>query len=399
MTPARRHAPGALVVRGARILDGRGGPAAPAELWIVEGRCAPPGIGPVAGEVALPGGVVVPGLIDLHVHLCLDAGDDPLAAFAAAAVHDVQRTMRANAARTVAAGVTTVRDLGAPTPLIAALRAEIASGRVPGPRVVASGAPITSLGGHVHEMGGAVRGTEAVRDAVRGLAAAGMDLVKIMVTGGGSSPRTDPRALQFADDEVRAAVEEAASAGLQVAAHAHADDGVRLAAEAGASTIEHGSHARAASLAIMAARGTALVPTLAPAVAVLAQPGLDTARRRAIAARLEDRRRAVQEAVRLGVRVLAGTDAGVAHSRHGGLVEELRALVACGLPVATALAAATRDAGTALGIPGLGTLVPGAPADLVVLSGDPLDDLDHLARPRGVMVGGRWITRPGGAGS
>lgn len=395
-SPGGPSRPGALVVRGARVSDGLGGPAAPGELWIVEGRCAPPGLGPVAAVVALPGRVVAPGLIDLHVHLCLDASDDPLAAFAAAGADDLRRTMWANAARSAAAGITTVRDLGAPTAPIAALRAEIASGAIPGPRVVASGAPITSPGGHVHEMGGAVRGAEAVAGAVRALAAAGMDLIKVMVTGGGSSPRTNPRALQFSAEELRAAVGEAAAAGLRVAAHAHADEGVRLAAEAGAATIEHGSHASAASLAIMAARGAALVPTLAPAAAVLAQPGLDASRRRAIAERFEDRQRAVREAVRLGVRILAGTDAGVALTRHGGLIDELRALVASGLPPAAALAAATREAGAALGIPGLGTLRPGAPADLIVLDGDPLDDLGALARPSGVMVGGRWIRRPGG---
>ncbi|MDR7513054.1 MAG: amidohydrolase, partial [Armatimonadota bacterium] len=77
-SPGGPSRPGALVVRGARVSDGLGGPAAPGELWIVEGRCAPPGLGPVAAVVALPGRVVAPGLIDLHVHLCLDAGDDPL---------------------------------------------------------------------------------------------------------------------------------------------------------------------------------------------------------------------------------------------------------------------------------------------------------------------------------
>jgi len=395
-SPVQPPGPGALVVRGVRVLDGLGGPAVPGELWVVGGRVVPPGTGPVTCTMALPGRVLAPGLIDAHVHLCLDAGEDPLAAFAAATAEDLRRTMRSNAARTVAAGVTTVRDLGAPTWLIAALRAEIASGTIPGPRVMASGAPITSPGGHVHEMGGAARGTAAVRGAVRALAAAGMDLVKVMVTGGGSSPRTDPRALQFSGEEVRAAVDEATAAGLHVAAHAHAEDGVRLAAEAGARTIEHGSHASAASLAIMAARAAALVPTLAPAVAALARPDLDATRRRAIAGRFEDRQHVVREAVRLGVRVLAGTDAGVAHTRHGRLVEELRALVACGLSPAAALAAATRDAGSALGIPKLGTLLPGAPADLIVLDGDPLDDPTVLAHPSGVMSRGRWIRRPDG---
>lgn len=386
----------ALVLRGGLVLDGSAAPPRIRDLWIAGGRIVEPCSVPVGNEEPVTGLVLAPGLIDAHVHLCLDESSEPLAAFRAASSQALAALMRAQAARTLAAGVTTVRDLGAPTSLILTLREEIyaaiRSGGAIGPRIMASGAPITSPGGHVHEMGGAVRGSAAMREAVRARAAAGVDLIKVMATGGGSSPHTDPQTCQFDDDEFTAAVDTASAAGLPVACHAHADAGIAQAVRAGVRTIEHGSYASEASLQAMAAGGIALVPTLAPAVATLAQD-LPVARKAAIVDRFEARQAAVRAAYRLGVPLAAGTDAGVAFTTHGDVAAEVIALVGCGLPVEVALASAWQRAAQALRRDDLGILVPGAHSDLLVLDADPRADLRILTRPRAVMLAGRWVRR------
>lgn len=310
----------------------------------------------------------------------------------------LERTMRENAALTLRAGVTLVRDMGAPTAIVLALRDAIASGTASGPQILASGTPITIPGGHLHEMGGGVRGEAAVRGAVRALAQAGVDVVKAIATGGGSSPQTDPRACQFSQEEFSALVAEARSGGLPVACHAHADAGICQAVAAGASTIEHGSYASEASVRAMAERGMTLVPTLAPAIAALARSSFPAGRTAAIRERLESRREVVRLAVKHGLRVVAGTDAGTAFAPHGGLAAEIIALVECGLPPWLALAAAGREAAVALGVPDAGTLTPGSRADLIVLEGDPHGDLRHLIHPYAVMQAGRWVSTPRNAG-
>jgi imidazolonepropionase-like amidohydrolase len=391
--------PGATVLRGGLVFDGGPTPPRVRDLWIAQGRIVGPATAPIGREESLAGLAIGPGLIDAHVHLCLDESPDPLAAFRAASSETLAALMRVQASRTLAAGVTTVRDLGAPTALIVALRNETAAaigrGAATGPRIIASGAPITSPGGHVHEMGGAVRGVSAVRDAVHARRAAGVDVVKVMATGGGSSPQTDPRTCQFDDDEMAALVDEAAHGGRPVACHAHADAGIAQAVRAGVSTIEHGSYASEASLRAMAERTIALVPTLAPAVMALARD-LPAARRAAVVERFAARQEAVRAACRLGVRLVAGTDAGVAFTPHGGVAAEIVALAACEIPVEIALAATWHRAAQALDCADIGTLAPGAHADLIVLEADPRTDPRVLARPRAVMLAGRWVPRSTG---
>lgn len=380
-------------MRDCRVLDGLGGPAVEGELWIVCGRIAEPGTVPVGRSESLGGRVVAPGLIDAHVHVCLDADSVFLSTFCRATPDQLMASMRQNAEATLRAGVTTVRDLGSPTELILALRNAIASGRTPGPRILASGTPMTIAEGHFHEMGGAVQGTAAIRDAVRALSRARVDVVKVMATGGGSSPQTDPRACQFTDDEMRVLVEEASLQGLPVACHAHANAGIHQAVGAGVSTIEHGSYASESSLRAMVDRSVAFVPTLAPAVSVLDRSPYPAGRMAAIRDRFNARRDAVRLAVRLGVRVVAGTDAGVAFTPHGSLATEIVALAESGVPPALALAAAGREAAAALGMSDTGVLSPDARADLIVLEGDPLSDVRCLARPLAVMQEGRWVKR------
>lgn len=387
---------GAVVLRDCLVLDGYGGPAVDGEVWILDGRIVEPGSARVCESASLHGRVVAPGLIDAHVHLCLDASPEPLAVLRTTSGSELLRRMRLNARQTLDAGITTVRDVGSPTALITALREEIDGCEIQGPRILASGGPITSPQGHLSEMGVVVEGSVQARQAVRSLVVAGVDFIKAIGSGGGSSPQTDPHACQFSDEVMFALVDEARRAGLPVACHAHADSAIRQAATAGVATIEHGSYASETTLKLMAESGVTLVPTLAPALHAgvlefLEHAGLASARMTGIRERYLARCDVVRASMQLGVRVIAGSDAGVAGTPHGGIDTEIIALSGCGMPRGTAMSAAWFHAACALGIPNLGVIRPGAHADLIVLESDPLHDLSVLGRPLAVMKAGRWV--------
>jgi imidazolonepropionase-like amidohydrolase len=381
----------ALVLRDALVLDGLGGSPIPGEIWISDGRIIVPRTVPEAKSESMGGRIVAPGLIDAHAHLCLDGGEDPIATYRSSDPDTLGKRMAENARRTLEAGITTVRDLGSPTGAITALRAAIAAGKTPGPRIMASGLPITTPNGHDAFFGGGVRGVGAIRGAVQDRARHKVDFIKVIVTGGGSSPSTDPRGLQFMDEEMEALVEEAQLARLPIAAHAHGDLGVKQCIAVGIDTIEHGSYASEESLSEMASRDIALIPTLSSAVRVRQIRPYPEKRMADISERWEERKKAVRMAVEAEVHLVAGTDAGIAYTPHGLVAEEIKALAECGVPANLALAAAWREAAAALGLSDIGTLAPGQRADLIVLSGSPLDDLGVLDAPLAVMKNGGWV--------
>ncbi|MBM3450944.1 MAG: amidohydrolase family protein [Armatimonadetes bacterium] len=381
----------ALVLRDALVLDGLGGTPAAREIWISEGWIVAPGSVPEAETESLGGRVVAPGLIDAHVHFCLDGGEDPVASYKAADAETLASRMAENARRTLEAGITTVRDLGSPTAAITALRAAIASRKILGPRLMVSGLPITIPNGHDSFFGGGLRGVGAVRGAVQDRARHKVDVIKVIVTRGGSSPGTDPRGFQFSDEEMEALVEEAQLARLPIAANAHGDLEIQQCITVGIDTIEHGSYASEESLAEMASRDIALVPTLSSAVRIREVKPYPEKRMIDIMERWQERLKAVRMAVEAEVHLVAGTDAGTAYTPHGLVAQEIKALAECGVPSNLALAAAWREAAAALGRPDIGTLAPGQRADLIVLAGDPLHDLGVLGAPLAVMKSGRWV--------
>lgn len=383
----------ALILTECLVLDGLGGPPVEGEVWIASGRIVAAGTLPQGRTMPLRGKVVAQGLIDAHVHLCLDGSKDPLGSYRAASPSRLHGGIVERARQTVLAGVTTVRDLGSPTGAILALRDGIVSRRYLGPRILASGAPLTTIGGHMDFMGGAVSGTAEIPEVVRALVKAGVDLIKIMGTGGELTGYSNPLACQFSDEELAVIVQTSREYGQQVSCHAHADAGVRQAVEAGVATVEHGSFSSDGTLALMRERGVFLVPTITPHTHLLANvadiPDVDV-KIRGGEGRLATARRAVE----LGVRVLAGTDAGAPFTPHGDVASEIMSLVEAGLSPVRALAAAGWEAAEALGVPGIGTLVPGSSADLIVLDRNPLEDLSALRRPLGVMKDGTWVLRP-----
>lgn len=365
-----------------RIVDVRRGRAEAPEGWPVR---------------EAPDGTLLPGLVDAHVHVCADAGPDALGRLADRAETDLDAVVEASLRAHLRAGITTVRDLGDRRDAV--LRWRGRGVRDDLPTVVAAGAPVTSIGGHCWALGGEASGVDGVREAVRLRAAAGADLVKIMASGGVFTPGTDTTRPQFTDQELAAAVNQAHDLGLPVTAHAHALSAVEQALRVGVDGIEHCTSVTAAGARVpeelaerLAASGIAVCATLGTDPAVVTPPevvemaaraGLSEAALRAGTATLH----------RAGVRLVAGSDAGLGPAKpHGILRETLVEYVACGIPATAALTAATSVGAEVCGLGGRkGRVRPGFEADLLIVDGDPTRDITVLRRPLAVYRAGEPV--------
>ena len=399
-----------VIHTGRLITDASKPPLGPSTITVVDGRISSIAEGhapaPAGAElVDLSAKTVLPGLVDTHVHLTGDPGGD----WRDEAVDSSEWSTLVgakNALLTAKAGFTTVRDLGAYPQSIFALRRATDEGVIPGPRIVAAGSSISIIGGHGDVTGfrpdvmetleigntctGAVECAERVREASR----AGADVIKIPATGGVLSQQARGLGQHFTDAEMKAIVDTAHSLGLKVAAHAHGARGIEAAARAGVDSIEHGTFADADAIAAMKANGTALVPTLmaytgirdglakgvfTPAVAEKVRMTLDQVGKAAIAARAA------------GVPVVFGTDSAV--YPHGRNAEEFAQLVEIvGMSPAEALASATTGAAKLIDLENeVGRIAPGYSADMIAVSGNPLENIRALEQVDWVMVRGEPI--------
>ena len=297
---------------------------------------------------------LLPGLIDTHVHLGFDASTAPVAHLQAATDDALLQRMRANAATALAAGITTVRDLGDRAFLAVALRESFAAEPGTGPEIIAAGPPLTSPGGHCHFMGGEVAGEDGIRRAVRESVARGADLIKIMATGGALTPTSNPLAPQFTVAEVAAAVHEAHELGRPVTVHAHATVGMRLAVDAGADGIEHGMFWVEDGVRIdpalvdrIAENGTWICPT----VGIRPDREGENPPPPAVAARLAHFPAVLAALHAAGVRVVAGSDAEIGPVKpHDVLPYSIRAMAAGGMSNLAALRSATSQPALACGV-------------------------------------------------
>ncbi|HMO96615.1 MAG TPA: amidohydrolase family protein, partial [Tepidiformaceae bacterium] len=189
---------GTLVLRGGMVWDGLADEAIRADVLVSEGKIEAVGDG-FAGDRSLDvsGLTILPGLIEAHAHLCFDATQGWRATYDSDSSHRMLLRMAANGRKMLQAGITTVRDLGAPTGLAVELRDAVANGMTEGPRLIVAGAPITTTGGHCWFMGGECDGVEGIRKAVRERVKAGVDVIKVMASGGNMTPRTNPFEPQF----------------------------------------------------------------------------------------------------------------------------------------------------------------------------------------------------------
>jgi imidazolonepropionase-like amidohydrolase len=331
-----------------------------------------------------PAATIMPGLIDSHVHLAFDGGPNPAARMRAETDEQQLMLMLHSARQLLGIGVTTARDLGGRGYLAVAVRDAIAGGLARGPRLVVAAAPITVTGGHCWFMGGEAD-SEDDRRLVRTHHKHGADLIKVMSTGGFMTAGSAPWYAQFTTAQLAVIVEEAARVDKPVAAHAHGIEGIRRAVEAGVATIEHCSfvtetNERRFSEAVaarIAEQGMFVCPTIsgsAPYVAELT--GIEVGAH-------------VKALHEMGVRIIAGTDAGVDNNPHHQYVGGLEYLVTLGFRPAQVLAMATTEAAAALGLGAVtGRLAPGYDADLIVLAGDPQADIAVLRELRRVIARG-----------
>ncbi len=347
---------------------------------------------------------VLPGLIDLHVHLVGDISSaDVVAPLSSSAARDVLMGA-AHARSTLRAGFTTVRDVGTYRAFVdVALRNAINAGLVEGPRMYVAGAyvTITNGGGEVtglqegvkvpDEMRRGVADDEAaVRLRVRELLAGGADLIKIMATGAVFTPGTAPGAAEFTEDEIRAAVEEAARAGTFVAAHAHGAEGIKNAVRAGVRTIEHGSFLDDEGIALMVKHGTWLVADIYNGdytEEVGTRDGWSVEILRKNRETTDIQRANFEKAVRAGVRIGFGTDAWV--FPHGENARQFAYMVKYGMTPLGAIRSATIDAAASLGrSQEFGSITPGKFADIIAIDGDPLVDIERMRHVTGVIKDG-----------
>ncbi|MGH7554888.1 MAG: amidohydrolase family protein [Longimicrobiales bacterium] len=354
-----------VIIRAGRLLDVKAGRVLERQTIVVtdslitairstDGAPIPPG----ATVVDLSDAMVLPGLIDAHVHLTL--GGPP----------------KQNAEATLRAGFTTVQDLGALGDANIALRDSIAAGKFPGPRIVASGRWIGVSGGTCDFQGMGVRGAEAFAQRTREIIERGADVIKVCVTAWPADAVAQPQHYEIADDELSAVIREAHARGRRVIAHAISAGGARRAIERRVDGLAHAAFIDENTARIMRERGVTMLPTFLS----FDNPQAGEAGRAVVthAARL----------IAAGVPVAFGTDAGVIP--HGENAQEFEALVRHGVAPLEAIRSATIHAARALRMPDrIGTIAPGHLADVIAVTGDPLANVAALRNVRFVMKGGQ----------
>jgi imidazolonepropionase-like amidohydrolase len=337
----------------------------------------------------------MPGLIDCHVHLCLDAGPQPMANVATAADDAMLQQMTDAATTALHAGITTVRDLGDRDFLSLHLRDHLAHDGVPAPTIVAAGPPLTTHGGHLAVMGGEAEGAAELRTAIDERARRGCDVVKVMASGGATTIGSRPHDAQYGPADLRYVVEQAHARGLSTAAHVHAVTSIADALGAGFDSLEHVTFFTADGVACdqelveRIAGSQAYVSLTIGSVPDKGKPPP------AVAQRMEQIHANAARLCQAGAKIVLGTDAGLSPGKpHNVLPYCLEALVGLGVSAAPALHAVTAVAAGACGLAGRkGRLIGGADADLLVISGDPLADISAVHNVIAVYRDGRPVVQ------
>ena len=398
-----------VIHAGALVIDAESQPRGPSTITVTDGKIVSVADGFTAAPaqavtVDLKDKTVVPGMVDLHVHLTGDPGGDFWKGAVEPDEWDVVVGAK-NARLTALAGFTTVREAGSGPASAFSLRRGTAEGFIDGPRIVAAGPSLAIVGGHGDVSGfrpevnelldsgftctGAVECAEKVRLASQN----GADIIKITATGGVLSQQGRGLEAHFTSAEMKSIADTAHSLGLKVMAHAHGARGIEAAARAGIDSIEHGTYLDEAAARAMKDNGTVLVPTLMAFKGVTERLGQGV-----YTPVVEDKIRDVAEtarvfmgkALRWGVPIAFGTDAGVfGHGRNAG---EFALMVEQGMSPRDAFAAATTHAARVLGLENeIGRIAPGYSADLIAVEANPLDDTSTLENVDWVMVRGRVI--------
>lgn len=376
---------GSIHIDGGKIDEIQFGEAPPAGSW--EGALV----------VDATGLYAVPGLVNLHAHLFnpgsaswpyVAHGEAALAAVAARSAYDSLR-----------AGVTTIRELGSPHHVALTVKNLIEEELLIGPRIVGAGSVVTITGGHGHWMGDEADTPGEVVKAIRRQVKAGAGIIKFMASGGAGTPETTTSSPGLSLESMKAGVEEAASLGIGVAAHALDFTGIQNAVRAGVTSVEHGTACTPEIITEMSERGVALVSTLSVNKILDAsspQPGLPEWILDRVRPLANGRYQSFRMALDAGVKVGAGMDSGAPLLRHEDFVTELETMEGLGASSYQALLSATKWAGEILGSgDGLGQLVAGGPADVLLLRSDPLASISACRDIAAVLARGDIIWENG----
>lgn len=374
-----------LLLSGGLVFDGLSAPRSGLGVLVSDGRIS--AVAPL-GEFAGYAGprhdtsraTLMPGLVDAHVHLALEATGDVVTTLRQRPVGDLTLRLLENAQATLAGGVTSMRDLGGVEWLEISVRDAIKAGRHQGPTLRCAGKVLTITGGHGAWIGIECDGPNDWLRAVRTNVKHGADCIKMIATGGVLTGGVDPLAPHPAEAEMAAAVGMAHDFGLKVTAHAQGARGIARAVAAGVDSIEHGFELTDAQIAVMIDKGVRLVPTLAAMMALLEMkdrlPPFVRAKAEKFGAMHFD---SFRRFVAAGGAVALGTDAGTPGNRHGENAQELRHMVALGMDPLAALKAGTSVAADLLDFPDRGRIAKGAAADLLLVPGDPVTDIEAVA--------------------
>ena len=391
------------VLRGGRVVDVTG--TREADVAVADGEIVAVGdpdavdeaTGEIDGdevtEVDADGTVVAPGLIDAHVHVMMDGRPDVSTAVSDS---DYAASYRAagNLAAAAEAGVTTVRDLGSRGTLALDAGEAVAAGDIDGARVLASGRNVIMTGGHGNWFGREADGPAEVRKAAREQLKAGADVLKCMATGGVLTEGAVTGAPELTPEELAAFTDAAAPTDTPTAAHAHGEQGIKNAVEAGITSVEHGTFMDREAAEMMADRGTYWVPT-ASALRGIVDNGVEAGipedaveKAEDAAGRFDD---AWDHALDAGVPIAMGTDAGTPFNFFEDIPQELAYMVDYGLSPEAALEAATVNAADLLGLDDVGRVEEGYRADLLLLDADPTEDVEAWQDPEAVFAAGERI--------
>ena len=390
-----------IILRGARIVDGRGLRHERADLLIEGDRIEAIEPGGMPEEafsmsgvrvVDLAGLTLVPGLMNAHAHITLDGSADPDATLRSESPTETAVRAERRLREIVERGVTTIRDVGGVHGIAIALARMVERGEIPGPRTLAAGNVITMTGGHGHWMGAECDGPDAVRRAVRGQIKAGATTIKVMAPGQRAG------APQFTVEEMTAAVEEAHKADRIVAAHVESDEGARNAILAGVDSVEHGHGMTADTIALMLGRGTALDPTILSDKAII-EGGTDAGIPAFVVEKCRPLHQSLLDTLEIafarGVTIAAGNDGGAPLVHIGDMADELALYVSLGMHPRDALASATINDARLFRLSDVGYVETGWIADLIAVRGDPLADIRALKGPAFVMARGEVVVTPG----
>ena len=397
-----------MLIRAVRVIDGLADHARESQDVLVRedriaavephdpARSVDPGVEVVNGT----GRTLLPGLIDAHAHYTFDPTEGSLQAIARRSDAEILAAAAEHAALALRAGITTARGAGSIRNLECDLRDAIAAGRVPGPRIVAAGTAVGSIGGHGSAFGLEAAGPDGLAASTHAVVERGADVVKVVASEAAMLTTTglEPGAVvngapELTEAELRAIVETARSLRRRVMSHAQDGESVRRSAAAGVDSVEHAWLADDAALEALRASGAWLVPTLVVTDVNRTLPGLTAVQRERQDLIERTHRRSTETAIALRIPLATGTDTGEVGVTADMVWREIALLRAHGASAMASIQAATSSAARLLGLEDeVGSIETGKIADLVLVGGDPLDDPGVLASPVAVWQAGRLVS-------